>query len=51
MAVPITLIIVGFTALMYNSGGTFDFVFGWGYYWPMAMILIGLVALLKQKRF
>ncbi|MFA6459472.1 MAG: DUF5668 domain-containing protein [Candidatus Paceibacterota bacterium] len=48
MAIPFILIAGGTYWLFYNTGWTFNFVFDIRQFWPLVMILLGLVIMLKS---
>lgn len=50
MAIPLIFIIVGVFAYFYNSHWTLSFGFDFNYFWPLFLIVIGLLLYLKRDQ-
>jgi len=49
MIVPLILILAGLYIYLQGTGWTLVFVSGWSFYWGAALILLGLLTLLRKK--
>ncbi len=49
MAFPTLLVMLGLLFLFMNTGWTFNFSLDMALYWPIVLILIGLVLMLKRR--
>ncbi len=49
MVIPTLLIMLGLLFLFINTGWTFNFGLDMSLYWPVVLILIGLVIMLKKR--
>lgn len=49
MYIPVIFIIVGVYFLFRNYGWPPDFTLSWSFYWSIALVLIGLILLLKRR--